>query len=341
MSHPRVSVVLPVRNARETLDECLQSVTEQTLTNFEVIVVDDGSSDGSAAKLAYWAQRDFRLKIVSQGPQGLVNALNNGLGQAKAPYIARMDADDVMHPQRLELQWSHLERHTEVGLVACQVELFPGEDVQAGYREYLRWQNQCLEPADIAKEMFVESPLAHPSVMLRKALLDQHGTYRQGEFPEDYELWLRLNHAGVKMRKLPRVLLYWRESSERTSRVDPRYARSRFDWLRAEYLAKHPLLQRGRPIVYWGAGRKTRQRSALLINKGFNPFAWIDIDPKKIGNRIQGALVQPAQWLQQTKVRARKPVVLSYVTNHGARDLIASQLERYGYEQGEDFLMVG
>lgn len=341
----KVSILLPVRNARDTLDDCLQSIVSQSLDDFELIIVDDGSSDGSTEYLQQWAQRDARIKLIVKEANGLVSALNTGLEQVFSPYIARMDADDVMHKDRLLLQTAYMEQHPEIGLVACQVKLFPETAILKGYREYIRWQNQCLHPQDIELEMFVESPLAHPSVMFRRSVVQELGGYEHGDFPEDYELWLRLMHAGVKMAKLPQVLLYWRERENRTSRTDYRYQRSRFDWLRAEYLCRYPALNRARtlnrPIVYWGAGRKTRQRSGLLIQKGFAPRAWIDIDPRKIGNHINGAPVQPVSWLRHQAGTDAKPFVLSYVTNHGARELIAGELHQYGYKRGEDYLMVG
>jgi hypothetical protein len=209
--------------------------------------------------------------------------------------------------------------------------------VRAGYREYLRWQNRVLTPAQVAANMYVESPFAHPSVLFRRAAVQELGGYRDGPFPEDYELWLRMHAAGLPMAKLPRVLLAWREGEGRASRVDPRYAREAFDALRARFLAQDPRLRQGRPLAYWGAGRSTRQRARLLIERGFPPAAWIDIDPRKLGQVVWGAPVRPRSWLAQ----APKPFVLVYVANHGAYDLISGWLAELGYAPGEDYLFVG
>ena len=223
--------------------------------------------------------------------------------------------------------------------------LFPDGQIQAGYAEYVRWQNSCLSPEEISEEIFVESPIAHPSVMFRREVVCALGGYREGDFPEDYDLWFRLMQSGHRMAKLAEVLLGWRESEGRLSRVDPRCSREAFDRLRVNYLASHlnnrldvdDELKR-RPLVYWGAGRKTRRRSNLLIKKGFAPAVWVDIDERKIGNVLQDVPVVSPDWLGKQK---QKPFVLSYVANHGARDEISQSLRAMGYRRGDDYLMVG
>lgn len=334
---PDVSILLPVRDAAATLPACLASIRRQTVASYELIVVDDGSGDGSTEILRAYAAADPRVRLVEPGRVGLVAALNLGVSLARAPLIARMDADDLMHPDRLRLQRDYLAEQPALALVGSRVALFPRRLVRAGYSEYLRWQNGCLTPAQIAANIYVESPFAHPSVMLRRAALDTAGGYREGPFPEDYELWLRMYQAGMLMAKLPQVLLAWREGASRASRIDPRYSREAFDELRAHYLAEEPLLRQGRSLVYWGAGRNTRLRARRLITRGFPPAAWIDIDPRKIGHVVWGAPVQPPDWLNQRP----RPFVLVYVTNHGARAVIEPWLSGFEYQEGDDYLWVG
>lgn len=334
---PAVSVVLPFRNAAATLPDCLASIQGQTLADFEVLALDDGSEDESAVIVAQAAQRDPRLRLVQPGRVGLVAALNLGIAHARSALIARMDADDRMHPERLAAQLAFLAEQPAITLVAAQVELFPAEQIRAGYQEYVRWQNQCLTPAAIAANIYVESPVAHPSVMVRRSALERLGGYHAGPFPEDYELWLRMHQAGMLMAKLPRILHFWRERPDRTSRVDPRYARAAFDQVRARFLARDPRLHSGRPLVVWGAGRTTRLRVRLLLEQGIHLAAWIDIDPKKIGQRVWGLSVHAPVWLDQEP----HPFVLVYVTNHGARDYIAGLLAQWNYAVGADYLAVG
>jgi hypothetical protein len=248
-----------------------------------------------------------------------------------------MDADDVMHRERLAEQVRFLDRDPEVAVVGCQVSLFSDGEILAGLAEYVRWQNACLTPEEIADNIYVESPLAHPSVMFRKAAVDATGGYHDGDFPEDYELWLRMHASGAKFGKVARVLLGWRERPERATRTDPRYAREAFDRIRAHYLARDPRLHSGRRIVVWGSGRRTRQRAAHVIGEGIVPWAWIDIDEDKVGRDIDGIPVHSPVWLMQDP----KPFVLLYLTRHGARDEAAAKLQRMGYRIGRDWLGVG
>ncbi|MBW3622113.1 MAG: glycosyltransferase [Armatimonadetes bacterium] len=335
---PEISILLPIYNAADTLDECLDSIAGQTLDSYEVLAVDDGSQDASAEIVRRRAVDDPRIRLLEPGRVGLVRALNLGIEAARAPLLARMDADDLMLPERLRLQRDYLHQHPDVALVGCRVELFPPELVKEGYREYVRWQNACVTPEEIAANIYVESPLAHPSVMMRRSVVERLGGYADGPFPEDYELWLRMHHAGCRMAKVPEALLRWRERGDRTSRVDPRYAREAFDRLRAAYLAKDDRLRAARGFVVWGAGRKTRQRVRPLFEQGLTPAAWIDIDPKKIGNTVWGRPVRPAEWLINADPR---PFVLIYVARHGAREEVVECLEGWGYRLSEDYLAVG
>ena len=343
MPSPRVSILLPLFNAEATLSECLDSIAAQTLSDYEVVAVDDGSDDDTAALLAARAERDRRIRRIQPGRVGLVAALNHGLREARAPLVARMDGDDRMRPERLAAQCDYLDTHPETDLVGCRVSLFSSGEIGLGYREYIRWSNDCLTPEQFTRELYVESPLIHPSVTYRRHVVSGLGGYRHGDFPEDYELWLRMLHAGRTLAKLPRVLLEWREEPDRLSRTDPRCSRDAFDRLRARYLAEEPRLRAaiaaGRPLAYWGAGRKTRQRSERLIRQGFPAAAWIDIDPRKVGNRLQGIPVVDPDWLAGD--HPARPFVLSYVANHGAREEIGERLAAMGYRAGADFLFVG
>lgn len=335
---PVVSVLLPFHDAADTISECVDSILKQSLAEFEVLAIDDHSTDNSVQLLERYG--DERIRIINNPQRGLVSALNTGLANCNAPLVARMDADDIMYPQRLKKQYQYLRSHPDVVLVASCARKFPEALILNGYREYMRWQNSVLNEADISNQIYIESPFAHPSVMFRRDSIIAAGAYRQGKFPEDYELWLRLMHQGYRMEKLSEVLIDWRESDKRLSRVSDNYSREAFDTIRAEYLSRDARIQ-NKNIAFWGAGRKTRQRASHLIDKGYSPHVWIDVDPKKIGKRIQGIEVVAPGWLQQVAQTGNKPFVLNYLTSHGARDAARDFLQLNGYTMGEDFLEVG
>jgi len=336
---PGISILMPVRDAATTLPACLDSIRKQDYLDYELVVIDDHSSDDSRAIINQHAQSDSRIKMYRNPGLGLVAALNHGLAECRAELVARMDADDLMTPERLSKQVHHLQADASLALSASRVRLFPADQITDGFREYIRWQDQCISAQQIANNIFVESPFAHPSVSFRLSKVLSLGGYREGEFPEDYDLWLRMHNAGHRMEKLPDQLLDWRDDAKRTSRSNPRYSREAFDGLRAEYLFRDPRIQQNRDnLAIWGAGRKTRRRCDRLLSQGIHPRAWIDIDPRKIGNRINGVPVVDSRWITD---QVDRPFVLVYVTNHGARDLIARELEQMGYKPGEHYLAVG
>ncbi|MBF0588550.1 MAG: glycosyltransferase [Magnetococcales bacterium] len=336
---PIVTLLMPFRNAAATLTDCLDSIRGQSLASFELLAVDDGSEDTSADLIGRAFRGDHRLRLLSPGQVGLVGALNLGLKAAQTPLIARMDADDIMHPQRLEKQVAYLNRHPQSALVACRTSIFPEGSSGEGFRFYMQWQNRCITTQDMADEIYWESPMAHPSVMFRRGVVMQLGGYREGLFPEDYDLWLRMAASGAVMAKLPETLLQWRDGPDRLSRTDPRCSRQAFDKLRAHYLGRDPRLASERPLIIWGAGRNTRKRVKHLLNEGHTPDGWIDIDPNKIGQRIWNAPVHAPAWLDRP--HQPRPYVLNYVANHGAREMIERWLASMCYRRGRDFLMVG
>lgn len=338
---PRISVLLPVFNGERFLAEALESVLQQTERRFELIVVDDGSSDSTPMILRQYASCDGRVRPTRlERNEGIVAALNHGLGLVSSLYVARMDADDLCHPQRLELQADYLDAHPEMGLVACHTDYGGDADVHGGFAAFVAWTNSLLTPEQIARNRFVESPLIHPTVAFRHELVDKYGGYRNGAFPEDYEIWLRWLGAGVPMAKIDRALLTWRERPDRLSRQDPRYSTDAFYQIKTRYLQEYLATNLvGKPLIVWGAGKLSRRRAELLT-EGEQPLeisSYVDIDPRKIGNTIQGRGVLAPDQLPQPG----QCFVLSYVSNRGARAEIEAWFEERGYRAGVDYLLAG
>jgi glycosyltransferase involved in cell wall biosynthesis len=332
---PTVTVLMPVFNATATLRPALRSIQQQTISDWELVLVDDGSTDGSGDLAASLAAADPRIKVIRQSHAGLVPALERGLIEARGQFIARMDADDVSYPDRLALQVDFLQWTPQIGVVAGLVE-FEGDDAAAGYALHVDWLNRLTTPQDIWLNRFVESPLAHPSVMFRRDLVDRLDGYRAGPFPEDYELWLRWMDAGVEMAKIPRRVLIWNDSPGRLSRTDPRYDAEAFFAIKAGYLARaiRPVLK-GRQLWVWGAGRPTRKRAEALTTHGLEIHGYIDIDPLKEGRVIHGRPVVAPEEMPSP----HEALVLGYVGKRGARDLIREQLLAKHFVEGRDFWM--
>jgi len=333
---PRVSVLLPVRDAAASLGACLDSLAAQTLADHEVVAVDDGSRDGSGELLRARSRSDARLRVLSTPPLGLVSALNRTLAEARAPVVARMDADDRAGSDRLALQADRLERDAAVDVLGCRVRVVgaggpPGE----GMRAYVRWQNALLDHDAMARDRFVESPLVHPSVAMRRVALERLGGWREIDGPEDYDLWLRAFAAGLRFAKLGEVLLEWSDSPGRLTRVDPRYAPGRFLALKLAAL-EGGLLAGKRAAVVWGAGPVGKAWSRALRAAGHEVRAFVEVNPRQLGGRVHGA---PVVTVDEAG-GLRGPLHLAAVGQPGARGRIRAEAVRLGLVEGADFVAV-
>jgi glycosyltransferase involved in cell wall biosynthesis len=333
---PAVSILIPCYNAQETISQALESLICQTLQDFEIILVDDGSNDSTLVILSEWARRDARFHIFTQPHAGIISALNLGLKYCRSPYIARMDSDDISHPQRLEQQVIYLEAHPEVSLVSCLVEGYPFEQVREGFRIYIAWLNSLVSDEDIRREIFVESPFAHPSVMLRKDRLYEAGGYQENGWAEDYDLWLRLYIRGARFAKLDQALLSWRESPGRLTRTDPRYSVENFIRAKAHYLGLGPLAGRD-AVIIWGAGMMGRRLSKHLMRQRIPVATFLDIDSAKIGRTRRGLPILAPEALPGLWDSYANPAVLAAVGSRGARQLIRQRLESMGLREGSDW----
>lgn len=341
---PAVSILLPVRDGAATLRSCLRSLRRQTFDDFEIVAVDDGSTDGSANLLDLWRRRDRRLRVIRTPAKGLVAALNEGMKHCLAPLVARMDADDAMLPQRLEKQVGLLRERPEIGVVSCGVRCFPRRQIAGGFRHYEDWLNGIVEPEEHHSRRFIESPVAHPTVVFRQRLILRVGGYRNGPagdsdepWPEDYDLWLRMFHQGVRFAKVPDVLHLWRDHQDRLTRTDPRYGKDRFMACKAHHLAEGPLAETPR-IIVWGAGQTGKRLVRALMRKARRPVAFVDIDPKKFSREPYGIPVRDARALRG--LLHPGTAVLVAVSQRGARELIRPKLEQAGLVEGRSAFFV-
>lgn len=331
-----VSVVLPVKDGAETLETALESIARQTLDEWECLVVDDGSSDSSREIAENWQKRDERFHSLECETEGIASALNTGIAAAQGKWIARMDADDESAPERLETQLEFARRNRDVEVIASRVEYGGNRDEREGFAVYVDWMNELLTHDEISLNRFVESPVAHPSVMFLRNLLQRHGGYREGGFPEDYELWLRWLDVGVRFGKTPEALLTWNDRDDRLTRTDERYSNESFYRLKGHFLGRwiRREVDGDRPIWIWGAGRTARRRAEFLSAEAVGWQAWVDIDKAKIGQVLDERPVFPPDALRGNHI----PFVISYVASRGARDEIRKKLRGYGRVEGRDFI---
>jgi glycosyltransferase involved in cell wall biosynthesis len=331
---PAVSILMPVRNEERYLPEALRSLSAQTFSDWELVAVDDGSSDGTPAILARAAAADPRVRVCTTLGEGLVSALNLGLSACRAELVARMDGDDIAHPARLAAQTAYLAAHPEVGLLACSFRHFPRHRVGIGMTGYESWQNTLLTHEAILADLFVESPFVHPSVMLRKEKLLKVGGYRDMGWAEDYDLWLRLAAAGTRLARLPDTLFFWRERPERATRTNPAYTPHAFRLCKLHHL-QQGFLKGERQVILAGAGLEGRAWYRILLEAGITVEAWVDVDPKKIGRLLHGAPVLATGDLVRSGTK-----LLMTVGARGARAVVRQSSRQAGFVEGADSICV-
>jgi glycosyltransferase involved in cell wall biosynthesis len=331
---PVVSVVLPVRDGAAFLAGALESLSAQTFPGFEVVVVDDGSTDDSPAIASAHGRRDARFRVLRQGREGIVAALERARREARGRFLARMDADDVALPDRLRLQLDALEREG-LDAVGGGVEIVSEGRVTDGLRRYEAWLNSLVTEDAAARDVFVECPLPHPTLLARHEAVERAGGYHETSWPEDYDLVLRLWAAGACFRNVEPVVLRWRDRAARQSRTDPRYGEDAFVRCKVHHL-RRTLLGAGRPAVVWGSGPVGKRFVRELLGGGVTVEAFVDVDPRKHGKRIYGVPVVPTG----ESGRYRDAVALGAVAGADGRARVRELAYAEGRRDGEDFAAV-
>jgi len=331
---PKVTVVLPFFNAGKTLFRAAESILGQEFAHWECILVDNNSTDGSREIALSLERKDSRFRLISEKRQGVMFASNRGYKSAIGEYIARMDADDVARPERLGLQFDFLNQNPAYGAVAGLVEHVGDPETTGGFRRFVEWNNSVVSYEEIYNRRFIEAPIVNPTAMWRRQTMDRFGPYRSGDFPEDYEMWLRWLDGGVKIAKVPRVVLDWYDSEERLTRTDPIYSDRAFYEIKSRYLAKwlsennahHP------GVWIWGASRISRRRAKILEEKGVRIDAFIDT---KKSRQLDREVIY-----YEDLPPAGKGFILTYIRQMNNREKIQTFLEERGYVEGKDYLLV-
>lgn len=332
ISEVDVSILLPFRNAAPTLDAAIASIVTQTFTHWELLLIDNASTDESSAIARRWAAQDDRIRLIKEPTVGIAHALNTGLHMANGPLIARMDADDISRPQRLAKQVEYLDAHPEIGVLGTRTTFNTTVEKSSGMRWFTEWQNAILTPHEHFVKRFVDAPLAHPTVMFRRELIDQHGGYDTGPLPEDHELWLRWMDAGVRFAKLPDELLTWNDHARRLSRTHANYSVDAFFTTKVKWLAKW--LHRkpdGRPVIVAGTSMMCRERARLLEAEGIAIHAFTDVKPR---------IVPGHDFIPHNELpHSGEAFIVTFISQRGTGDRIAEFLVSRGLAEGEDFIL--
>ena len=329
-----VSVILPFFNADQTIGRAIKSIANQIYSNFECTLIDNNSSDKSYSIAKEWVEKDNRFILTTEKKQGVVFATNKGSEIAQGNYVARMDADDFAYPIRLKEQVKFLDDNSDYGAVGGLVEYIPHSENTDGFKRYVNWSNSVISYEDICNKQFVEMPIVNPTAMWRKEIGNKLGMYRDGDFPEDYEMWLRWISNGVKIAKIPSVLLKWYDSEKRLTRTNPIYSDESFFRIKTKYLSNW--LKANNPfhpnVVVWGASKISRKRAKLLSENRIEIKYYIDIKQR---NNLDKEVIH-----YENIQTAKEIFILVYMKQEEARKEIQKFLESQGFIEGTHYLLV-
>jgi len=326
---------MAVYNHEALCGAALRCILRQTLQDLEVLVVDDGSTDDSYRAVARAAAGDRRVTILRRHHAGIAAALGVAAEASQGRYLARMDADDLCAPGRLAAQVELLEQDQAVGAVDCLAELLTGAATGRGMMEHVDWLNSLVDPELLHNSLFIESPLVHPAVTMRRAAYEAAGGYLDEPGPEDYSLWLRMVKAGYRLGKLPSRLFQWRDLPGRLTRTSDDYSQTRMLELKARHLPAIVPAAAGQ-VQIWGAGKAGRRFARCLEGEGVEVTRLFDIDPSKIGSTVKG---RPVLHLDELPSH-RDLFTLVAVGVRSAKPKVRAWAAENGFEEGEHFLFV-
>jgi len=321
-----ISIIMPVKNALPYLRECIESVLIQTYTDWELLAVDDHSSDGSQSLMRDFASRDNRVKVFINKGRGIIPALQCGYSHSKGQFISRMDADDLMPSTKLELLSNEWNQKGLGSIITGKVKYFADYPLGEGYKKYEEWMNHLTSDDKNFTEIYRECPIASPNWLIHRKDFENAGAFNSSLYPEDYDLVFRWRNSGLQVSGLPVITHKWRDYKNRTSRTDDNYSDNRFSALKVH----HYLLQDyddSKSLFLWGAGNKGKA-VAKELNSRKVPFRWISNNEKKIGHEIYDVIIESPSELQ---TEINKQCIIA-VSQKGAQEEIVSKLEKYNCE---------
>lgn len=284
---------MPVYNAGRYLESCIVSILAQSEQEWELLAVDDFSTDATWAILENFAAKDQRIKIYKNQEKGIIPALRLAFEQSKGVWITRMDADDRMAVNKLQLLKAALVQKDKNYIATGLVEYFSEQQLGQGYQNYAKWLNELTLESRNFEEIYKECVIPSPCWMIHRTDFQLVGAFQSNRYPEDYDLCFRFYEQQLKVVGVPKILHYWRDYPERTSRNDATYADNRFLDLKLEYFLK---LEHSTPkkLVLWGAGKKGKMIAAHLAKEKI-AFRWICNQASKWGHRIHGVILEDSR----------------------------------------------
>ncbi len=289
MHNTLISILTPFKNTAQYITECIESIRNQSHQNWELIIVNDHSTDESRGIVLTFAEIDHRIKLFENSGHGIIDALRLAYSKSGGTYITRMDSDDIMHKRKLEIMLNDLQIHGKQHIALGLVKYFKENGIGNGYAIYESWLNNLTRSGNNYSEIYKECVIPSPCWMIHRDDFELCGAFSSNRYPEDYDLTFR--YYKYKMYCIPSIsiLHYWRDYSTRASRTHEHYAGNNFLELKINYFIELNYDSK-RPLIIWGAGQKGKAIAKLLQQKQIT-FTWVCDNPKKIGKHIYNELL--------------------------------------------------
>lgn len=292
-----ISILLPVYNAAHWLEECLNSIRQQTFLDWELLAVNDQSTDNSLSILQHFAKTDQRIQLLQTKEKGIIPALRLAFEKSSGQFITRMDADDVMAPHKLEALHQCLSENGPGHVATGLVKYISSTTLGDGYLRYEKWLNGLCENDTHYKDIYRECVLPSPCWMTYREDLIRCYAFERNRYPEDYDLCFRFYENDLKVVSTKSVLHFWRDHPERTSRNSETYANQEYFDLKLPWFLNLDY-NKLRPLVLWGTGKKGKYLAKKLIAAQI-PFQWVTNNLRKQSIHIYGVLTAAHQIIEQ------------------------------------------
>ena len=266
MHNPLVSILIPFKNTEDFIIDCLESIIKQTYTHWELLIVDDNSTDSSFSMVETIAQKDNRIKLLKNSGNGIIDGLQLAFKESTGEFITRMDSDDTMHRNKLEILSNNLLNNGKGHVALGMVNYFSAEGIKAGYKSYEIWLNGLTQNGTNYSEIYKECVIPSPCWMIHREDLIACNGFNPNIYPEDYDLAFRFYKHHFKCIPCDVVLHDWRDYSHRTSRTNEHYAENHFIPLKLDYFLELDFNPK-KTLVVWGAGNKGKFIAKSLIEK--------------------------------------------------------------------------
>jgi len=331
MQKPLVSILTPFKNTICFLPECLDSILNQSYAHWELLIVDDHSKDSSLKLVEDYVKKDSRIRLFKNDGHGIIEALRLAFKNSKGDYITRMDSDDIMYAEKLEIMVNDLQKHGKKHIALGLVKYFGKKGISDGYLRYETWLNELTKEGSNYTEIYKECVISSPCWMIHRDDFIDCDAFNPNRYPEDYDLTFRFYKHQYKCIPSQQLLHFWRDYKSRTSRTHEHYAQNYFLGLKIHYFLELNY-DSNRTLTVWGAGTKGKTIAKKLKNKKI-PFIWICNNPKKVNKHIYGIELFNFEYLKQLQ----NPQSIVTVANEKAQKKIKAYFKQQNMEPMIDY----